>query len=473
MPRSRDAVLLQVLTVAQMRAAEEDLIAGGTSVDALMQVAGRGAGEWVRRIAGGGSVTVLCGPGNNGGDGWVIAEYLREHGNAVQVVEARASATDAARNARALYRGAVVSADAVASGDVFVDCLFGSGLTRALPDDLHAMLCGLAGRHRHRVAIDVPSGIESDSGAALNGGLPHWTLTVALGAWKHAHFAMPACATMGAVRLVDIGVAAVASAARVLRRPLFTAPAADAHKYRRGMLGILAGEMPGAGLLSATAALRAGAGYVKMAVNAAPPVVPPELVVTSDVDAMLADARASALLVGPGLGRSDEAAWLLAKVLQAGKPTVVDADALVLLRPAMLGPAPCVLTPHQGEMAALERAFGLSGAGLRRERALALAENSGAVVVLKGPDTVIAAPGGEVVVSPRASSWLSVAGTGDVLAGTIASRLATHRQDLGQALRAAEEGLWLHGEAARLCGPTFTAGELAHAVQSAFRECLE
>jgi NAD(P)H-hydrate repair Nnr-like enzyme with NAD(P)H-hydrate dehydratase domain len=120
-------------------------------------------------------------------------------------------------------------------------------------------------------------------------------------------------------------------------------------------------------------------------------------------------------------------------------------------------------------MAALERAFGLSGTGLRRERARALAEASGAVVVLKGPDTVVAAPGGDVVVSPRASSWLSVAGTGDVLAGTIASRLATH----GESLRAAVEGLWLHAEAARLCGPAFTAGELAHAVQAALKECHE
>ena len=123
-------------------------------------------------------------------------------------------------------------------------------------------------------------------------------------------------------------------------------------------------------------------------------------------------------------------------------------------------------------MAALERAFGLSGEGLRRERALALAKVSDAVVVLKGPDTVIAAPDGTLIVSPRASSWLSVAGTGDVLAGTIASRLATHCRDLGQALRAAEEGLWLHAEAARLGGAAFTAGDLAHAVQAALKECL-
>ncbi len=469
MPRSRDAVLSQVLTVAQMRAAEEDLITAGSSVDALMQVAGRGAGEWVRRIAGGGSVTVLCGPGNNGGDGWVIAEYLREHGNAVQVVQAREPATDAARNARALYQGAVVAADSVMAGDVFVDCLFGSGLTRALPDDLLALLAGLAALHRHRIAIDLPSGIESDSGAALNAGLPEWTLTVALGAWKHAHYAMPAFASMGATRLVDIGVAKVPGAARVLERLRLTSPAPDAHKYRRGMLGIVGGEMPGAALLAATAALRAGAGYVKLAAQSAPAEVPPELVVTGDSPALLADVRTSALLVGPGLGRSDQASRLLSAALHAGRPTVVDADALVLLRPAMLSGAPCVLTPHEGEMAALERAFGLSGAGLRRDRALALAEVSGAVVVLKGPDTLIAAPGGEAVVAPRASSWLSVAGTGDVLAGTIASRLATN----GQALRAAEEGLWLHGEAARLCGPAFTAGDLAHAVQAALKECLE
>ncbi|MGV3511666.1 MAG: NAD(P)H-hydrate dehydratase [Novosphingobium sp.] len=473
MPRSRDTVLSQVLSVAQMRAAEEDLIAAGTTVDALMQVAGRGAGEWVRRIAGGGSVTVLCGPGNNGGDGWVIAEYLREHGNAVQVVEARAPATDAARNAKALYRGAIVAADNEPSGDVFVDCLFGSGLTRALPDDLYSMLCGLALRHHHSIAIDVPSGIESDSGAALNAGLPDWSLTVALGAWKHAHFAMPACAAMGARRLVDIGVAAVPGAARVLERPRLSSPSPDAHKYRRGMLGIVGGEMPGASLLAAAAALRAGAGYVKLAADDAPANVPPELVVTGDFGRMLDDPRAAALLVGPGLGRSDQAGRLLASALYAHKPTVIDADALMLLRPAMLGSAPVVLTPHEGEMAALEQAFGLGKGGLRRDRALALAKAAGAVVVLKGPDTLIAAPGGEAVVAPRASSWLSIAGTGDVLAGTIASRLATQCQDLGQALRAAEEGLWLHAEAARLCGPAFTAGELAHAVQAAVKECLE
>ncbi|WP_298286200.1 NAD(P)H-hydrate dehydratase [Novosphingobium sp.] len=468
MPQSRDRILNQVLTVAQMRAAEESLMAAGVSVDALMQRAGRGAGEWVRRVAARGSVTVLCGPGNNGGDGWVIAEFLREHGNHVQVIAAREPMTDAARTVRALYRGAVVSADAEIAGDVFVDCLFGSGLTRALPEDLAVLLLRLAESHRHRIAIDVPSGIESDSGRPLNKDLPQWSMTLALGAWKHAHFAMPACAAMGALRLVDIGVSAVPGAARVLTKPVIRAPAADAHKYRRGMVGIVGGDMPGATLLAAQAALRAGAGYVKLAAQTVPQGAPAELVVSADIDALLGDARMAALLIGPGLGRSDAASRLLAKALYTGKPCVIDADALVLLRPDMLHGAPCVLTPHEGEMVALERAFGLSGEGLRRDRVVGLSEKSGSVVVLKGPDSLIAAPSGEVIHAPRASSWLSVAGTGDVLAGTIASRLAVH----GEALRAAEEGLWLHADAARRCGAAFTAGELAHAVQDALKDCV-
>ena len=472
MPRNRDRTLTQVLSVAQMQAAEVALIAGGTSVDALMERAGRGAGEWVRRIAAGRSVTVLCGPGNNGGDGWVIAQYLHEHGNPVQAMAARDPMTDAARNARGLYRGPIIPADAAASGDVLVDCLFGSGLARPLPDDLYALLCHLAARHPQRIAIDVPSGVESDSGAALNPGLPDWTLTVALGAWKHAHFAMPACATMGALRLVDIGVAAVDGAGQALTRPRLAAPSADAHKYRRGLVGVIGGEMPGAAMLACMAAQRAGAGYVRLCRDAQPAAaVPPELVLTNDLAGMLADGRTAALLVGPGLGRSDAAARTLAAVLATGRPCVVDADALMLLRPAMLnggGRSACVLTPHDGEMAVLEGSFGLPATGLRRDRARALAAQTGAVVVLKGPDTVIAAPDSRLIVAPSASPWLSVAGTGDVLAGTVASRLATH----SDALRAASEGLWLHGAAARLCGAAFTAGELAQAIRPALQECL-
>lgn len=468
MPRNRKPVLAQVLTVAQMRDAEEELIATGITVDALMQTAGQGAAEWVRRIAACRPVTVLCGPGNNGGDGYVIAEYLRSRGTPVKVIAAREPATDAARNARALYKGEIALPDAVTSGDVLVDCLFGSGLTRTLPDDLRDLLIRLAKHHPHRIAVDVPSGIESDSGLALNEGLPDWTLTIALGAWKHAHFTMPACQTMGALRLFDIGVAARTGAAQTLGKPRVDPPHADSHKYRRGLLGIVGGTMPGASLLAAAAAQRAGAGYVKLAAAVAPINAGPALVVSSDISAMLCDNRMAALLTGPGLGRTDDASRLLTQALHAAKPTVIDADALILLRPAMLTGAPYVLTPHEGEMTALERTFGLGSKGLRRDRARALAKAANAVIVFKGPDSLIAAPDGTVILAPRASPWLSVAGTGDVLAGTIASRLAVH----GHPLRAAQEGLWLHGEAARRCGAAFTPSELANAIGSALIECL-
>lgn len=445
----------QVLTVAQMRLAEEALIAAGTSVDELMQRAGRGAGEYVRRIAAGRAVTVLCGPGNNGGDGYVIAQHLLEHGNPVTVIAAKEPATEAARTARALFLGEVLGPEARVRGEVFVDCLFGSGLTRALPDDLLETLNALAASHHHRIAIDLPSGIESDSGVPLNPGLPRWDLTIALGAWKYAHWTMPASEMMGALRLVPIGCGEVTGAAQTLPPPRVAAPAADSHKYRRGLLAIVAGAMPGAPMLAAEAALRSGAGYVRLLSEERPIFAPVELVVdTRPLAEALADGRISALLVGPGLGRDEAAKERLAIALARAVPCVIDADALVMLRMRANG---AVLTPHEGELAALEANFGLEGGGSRRVRTLALAAATGAVVVAKGPDTVIAGPGGELLVAPRASSWLSAAGTGDVLAGMIASRLAAH----GDPLRASSEGVWLHGEAARICGPAFTAGELA------------
>jgi hydroxyethylthiazole kinase-like uncharacterized protein yjeF len=467
MSADRNLALAQVLDVAAMRAAEAALINGGTPAQALMEVAGRALGEWARRLGAGRPVTVLCGPGNNGGDGYVAARYLTEHGVSVSVIAARDPATPEAMTARSLFAGEVLGPSVFPRGAVLLDCLFGSGLSRALPDDLFFLLTGLAELHPLRIGADLPSGIAADSGAVLNPGLPAFDLTVALGAWKHAHFAMPAASLMGALRLVDIGVAAVPGAARVLARPHIAAPAADAHKYRRGLLAVIAGAMPGAALLAAEAAQRSGAGYVKLLAPVRPEGVPPALVCDSADLAALADKRMAAILVGPGLGRDGKAAERLAAALTADCPVVIDADALTLLRPDSPGTAPRVLTPHEGEMAALEAAFGLPGIGTRRARALALAETTGAIVLLKGPDSLIAAPDGGVTVSPRASTWLSVAGSGDVLAGVIASRLAVH----GDALLAAEEGLWLHGEGARQCGPAFTAGDLAaatgHAVMAA------
>lgn len=461
----------QILSVAQMRAAEEALIANGSSVDALMQVAGHGAAEWVWRLAAGRTVTVLCGPGNNGGDGYVIAEAIRSRGGEVVVVAAMPPATNAARNAAALYQGTVLGADSDPVGDVLVDCLFGSGLTRPLTTAHGALLVRLSASHRHCIAIDVPSGVESDSGRCLNDDLPPFDLTVSLGAWKQAHFLMPAAALMGGLRLVDIGVTPVPGAGSVVRRPRLQAPAADAHKYRRGLLVVVAGAMPGATLMACTTAQHSGAGYVKLLCDRAPAGVPCDLVVEEgDLAGRLGDERISAVLVGPGLGRDETARQRLATALGCAAPVVLDADALMLLTPEMVvrRDAAIICTPHEGELAALERSFGLSGTGSKIERAMALAATSGMVGVAKGPDTVIAAPDGRFACSPRASTWLSTAGTGDVLAGAIASRLATGVD----AFVAAGEGVWLHGEAARRAAPPFTAGQLANNIAGAFAACL-
>ena len=465
----------QILTVAQMRDAEQALVDAGTSVDELMQVAGRGAADWVWRLAGHHKVTVLCGPGNNGGDGYVIAEAIRERGGHAVVIAATEPKTDAARNARALFRGQVIAlddpgGDVQVEGDVFVDCLFGSGLARPLTGEHAAVVNALAASHRLSIAVDLPSGIQSDNGMLLNGHLPKYDLTIALGAWKFAHFLMPASARMGELRLVPIGVEPVAGAAFAVARPAVAAPSADSHKYKRGLLAVVGGAMPGAAILASIAAQGAGAGYVKLFADSKRN-APADLVVdTGALSDVLADDRNSAVLVGPGLGRDGLARERLAVALADAVPAVVDADALILLAPRHLAErqAATIATPHEGEMVALERAFDLDGSGSRPERALALAAESGMIVVGKGPDTVIAAPDGRLACAPRATAWLSTAGTGDVLAGAIASRVASGVP----AFEAACEGVWLHGEAARLCPPAFTAGQLAERIPAALAACL-
>lgn len=460
----------QILTVAQMRAAEQALIEAGSSVETLMRIAGRGAADWIWRVAGRHKVTVLCGPGNNGGDGYVIAEAIRERGGHAVVVAAAEPKTDAARNARALFRGEVLAPQVEASGQVFVDCLFGSGLTRPLTPDHAALVNRLAASHRFSVAIDLPSGVQSDSGMLLNEGLPRFDLTLGLGAWKFAHFLMPSSPHLGELRLVPIGVQPVKGAARVIGRPTIQAPAADAHKYTRGLLAVVAGKMPGAAILASRAAQGAGAGYIKLFAHDSSP-VPADLVVDNGpLSDVLSDDRNSAVLVGPGLGRESKARERLTIALADPVTVVLDADALVLLAPRNLAEraAPTIATPHEGELMALERAFDLDGIGTRPERALALAEASGMVIVAKGPDTIVAAPDGRVCCARRSTSWLSTAGTGDVLAGIIASRAASGVP----AFEAACEGVWLHGEAARLSGAPFTAGQLVAHVPAALAACL-
>ena len=458
--------LRQILTVEQMRAAEQALIDGGTSVETLMERAGTGAADYVFRMAAGRSVTVLCGPGNNGGEGYVIARVLAERGLEVAVVAPVEPTTDAAKTARSRWGGVPVDD---AHGHVFVDCLFGSGLTRPLSDDLAGLLTHLADRHDLRVAIDLPSGVESDSGALLNEDLPTFDLVIALGAWKFAHWTMPGMARIRGRRLFGIGVAQVPGAAQVGDRPSMIAPAMEDHKYLRGLLGVVGGEMPGAAKLAARAAQYGGAGYVKLFAESAVG-LPDDIVLVSDsLDRAVTDGRMGVLLVGPGLGRSHASRERLKAALNFQRLLVLDGDALVLLEPEMLPGCPfgLVLTPHEGELNTLCETFGIEQ-GSKRERAIALAEATRATIIAKGPDTIIADPFEGVVISPPAPSWLSTAGTGDVLAGLVASQLATGCVPQLAALNACA----LHAEAARIAGPAFSAGDLINSIPRAYESLL-
>ncbi len=459
----------QILTVAQMQAAEQAIFDTGTSVEELMEIAAGGAAEWIRRVAAGRSVTVLCGPGNNGGDGYVIARHLREAGNDVQVVAPIEPKTDAAKAARKAWQGETLSSGNGAEGEVFVDCLFGSGLCRPLSPELTVLLLDLAERHSMRIAVDMPSGVASDSGELLNDRLPKFDLTLALGAWKFAHFLLPGRAHMGVLRLVPIGVAQTEGAAELVGRPELSAPSSDSHKYRRGLAAIVGGEMPGAAILAAEAAQRAGAGYVKLMARDNHPALTAGLVhVDAPLSEALQDQRIGAVLVGPGLGRTGTAKDAVGTATRLAPALVLDADALHLLAPVLIGrDIPMIATPHDGELEALCRSFSIIAEG-RRNRALALAKTTGMVVCAKGPDTFVAAPDGRVALAAPAPSWLSVAGTGDVLAGIAVSRLANGRDPFS----AACEAVWLHGEAARRSGIAFTADELVLSVSPAVAACM-
>lgn len=450
---------MPVVTAAEMRAAEAAAIAQGATVTSLMDRAGRAVAAMVMRLASGNEVLVLCGPGNNGGDGYVAATALRAAGLAVRVAASGAPASDAAKHARAGWTGPVEQLDAAAPAPVLVDALFGTGLSRPLDAAVAANLGRLRARARLAIAVDLPSGVTTDDGAMLNE-LPIFDLTLALGAAKPSHLLFPAAAHCGTVRVLDIGVA-VAGMTAVIGPPRLPAPSPDSHKYTRGMVAVVGGEMPGAAELAALAAMRAGAGYVLLLADGSAG-QPHAIVRRAFAPDALADQRIGALVIGPGLGRGVKASERLDQALASSCPLVIDGDALHLLDEARLArvrahAAPVILTPHAGEFDAL---FG-HGGGSKVDRARAAAMTAGATVVFKGADTVIASPDGRVGIAQGASRWLSTAGTGDVLAGTIGAMLAS---GVKPSLDATAAGVWLHGEAARRLGAAFIADDLADAL---------
>ena len=304
-----------------------------------------------------------------------------------------------------------------------------------------------------RVACDLPSGVGTDSGAELSEA-PAFDLTVTFGALKPAHWLFPAMLKCGRVVLADIGVAAKTQRHEIAR-PVLPPLDPGGHKYDRGLVHALAGKMPGAIALAATAAAKSGAGYVRVSTSRPIDGLPASIV---EVDtAEVNDERIGCLLVGPGMGDIPQ---VLTLALTSKAPKVIDADAISHLgEPDRLKGQDAIITPHAGEF---EKLFGKIE-GSKADQALEASQRSGAVVVYKGPDTVVAAPDGRVGFAPPAPAWLASAGTGDVLSGIIAALRARGLS----AFEAACAGVWLHGRAAEIAGPGLIADDLAAAISQA------
>ena len=488
----------ELLTVAQMTIADRTAISNGVPGTTLMENAGRAVADAVQARCARGRAVVLCGPGNNGGDGFVAARHLRGMGWTVRLGLLGSRDTlqgDAAQHA-ALWDGAVetLSPELLDGADVAVDALFGAGLSRPLEGAPRAVAEALNARGLPTIAVDVPSGITGDDGQVLGDVAVEAACTVTFFRKKPGHLLLPGRLYCGPVVLADIGIPAgvLANACADTNGPATfeNAPAlfadrwpwrtAGDHKYRFGHALVLGGaSATGAGRLACRAALRVGAGLVTAGVaSAALPIYGQDTaaVITAPVDddtaldRLLADDRLNALLLGPGAGVGEATRERAQRLLATGRSVVLDADALTsfaggadALAAAVQGPT--VLTPHAGEFARLFPE--LSGDKLTRARAAA--RQSGAVVLLKGADTVIAAPDGRAAINANAPPDLATAGAGDVLAGLIAGILAQGLPAFESACAAA----WLHGQAAQGAGPGLIADDLPNRVPGALTALRE
>ena len=439
-----------ILSAEQMRAAEAQAIAAGTPDTTLMERAGRALAEAVRLHVGPREALILCGPGNNGGDGYVAARQLAAKGYPVRVAALAEPTTEAARWARGQWDGAVAPFDSAAEAPIVIDCLFGTGLSRGLEDAVSQQLLSLVDKALVAIACDLPSGVSADDGALLSP-VGQYDVTVTFGALKPAHRLMPSMPHIGRVVLADIGVEADMQWSEI-GTPKLPPLDPEGHKYSRGLVHCLAGQMPGAIALAATAAAKSGAGYVRISTSLPIPGLPSSIVQTGGAD--LQDDRIGCILVGPGLG---DVPQVLTLALTAPRPIVIDADAIGLVGdPERLTGHDTILTPHEGEFKQL---FG-EIPGAKAERALEAARRSQSVIVYKGPDTLVASPDGRLGFAPPAPAWLATAGTGDVLAGMIAALRARGLEPFDAACGA----VWLHGRAAEAAGPAMIADDLVRAI---------
>jgi NAD(P)H-hydrate epimerase len=474
-----------LLTPAQMGAADHAAPASGVPGTQLMAAAGAAVAQAIRARWSLRPVCVLCGPGNNGGDGFIVARLLRDAGWPVRVAlwGDRAALCGDAAWAAGGWPGPVEPAipDCVRGAGLIVDGLLGAGLSRAPDAILSALIEAVNASGTPVCAIDVPTGLNGADGQCPGAAIQA-DLTVTFCRRKPGHLLLPGRALCGALVCADIGMPEAALAGirpqahanhPDLWSGVFPWPRADGHKYRRGHALVVGGaHMLGASRLACLAAARIGAGLVTLAVPPAAWAIQSGALTSVMVESLpsdgtlapaLADPRRNALLIGPGLGRAPEARAQTLALLATGRPCVLDADALSVFadNPAALFAAlhdACVLTPHEGEFA---RLFVATGDKLQRARAAA--RHSGAVVVLKGADTVIAAPDGRCALNDNAPPTLATGGTGDVLAGCVTGLLAAGMP----AFEAACAAVWLHGLAADQLGWGLLAEDLPGALPHA------
>jgi NAD(P)H-hydrate epimerase len=479
-----------LLTPAQMGEADRLTIADGVPGIELMENAGRKVADAVSRRWPAQPVAVLCGPGNNGGDGFVAARVLADHGWPVRLAllgSVGALRGDAAQAAARWTSAAEPLAPAALDGvGLVVDGIFGAGLARPVGGMARAVIEAIGERRLPVVAIDVPSGVDGASGE-VRGIAPRAAVTVTFFRKKPGHLLLPGRSYCGETVLEHIGIPDsvldpiapdTAENAPDWWLDAFPRPSLETHKYVRGHALVAGGAvMTGAARLAARAAARLGAGLVTVAAPEAAFAIYAAALIgvivhpVAGLEAFLeflTDKRRNAALIGPGAGVGDETRDRTLAILGAGKRTVLDADALTSFAedPDTLFSAicsPCVMTPHAGEFS---RLFDTSGD--KPERARRAARQSGAVVLLKGADTVIAAPDGRVAINANAPPQLATAGSGDVLAGIVLGLLAQGMEPFAAAAAAA----WIHGAAASRFGVGLIAEDLIDAVVPVLQDLL-
>ncbi len=466
-----------LLNVGQMARADRLAVAAGVPAIELMENAGKAVAREIERRWSVRPVIVLCGPGNNGGDGFVTARQLADAGWPVRIalLGTRGKLEAEARHHAARWHGSVepLSQAVLQGASLVVDALFGAGLSRALDGPPRETLAAAAAKGLPIISIDVPSGLMGDTGEVF-GAVPA-ALTVTFSRKKPGHLLLPGRSLCGAVVVADIGIPAVAldeiipdtfENAPGLWLSDLPRPQDEDNKYSRGHVLISGGyPITGAARMAARAAARAGAGLTTIAIpEVALPIYAAALtsimvhpmLSPDDFRRLLDDPRFSAFLIGPGSGVNEETRIRVLAILATGRPTLLDADAISVFQDDLAGlkkciAGPCVLTPHEGEF---HRLFKARGDKLARARAAA--HQSGSVIVLKGSDTVIAAPDGRAIINSNAPANLATGGAGDVLSGIIVGLLA---QGMAPYM-AAGAGVWLHGAAAAAFGPGLIAEDL-------------